>query len=57
MKETFVNLDFKQLPAFTPEMLKNLQNSADEKIHNFLDTHVDKDAIKDFADSALDSFN
>ena len=57
MKQKFDNVDFNTIPTITPEMLKNLQNSADQKVQDFLNNTLDPEAIKNFWNSALDTFN
>ncbi len=57
MKQKFDNVDFNTIPTITPEMLKNLQNSADQKVQDFLNNTLDPEAIKNFWNSAFDTFN
>lgn len=57
MKQKFDNVDFNTIPTITPEMLKNLQNSADQKVQDFLNNNLDPEAIKNFWNSTLDTFN
>ncbi|MGB2110479.1 MAG: hypothetical protein ACPHY8_00660 [Patescibacteria group bacterium] len=38
-------------------MLQNLKNSADAKVQDFLNNNLDPEVIKNFGQSAIDTFN
>ncbi len=57
LKEKFRWVDFQTIPTITPEMLQNLKNSADAKVQDFLNNNLDPEVIKNFGQSAIDTFN
>lgn len=57
LKNSFWNVDFTTLPTITPEMLKNLHNSADEKVQEFLNNNLNSDFIKSLWSWAFETFN
>lgn len=57
LKEKFQNVDFKNLPTITPQMLENLHNSADAKVQEFLNNNIDPEFIKSLWTSVFDTFN
>ncbi len=57
LKEKFSWVDFQSIPTITPEMLQNLKKSADAKVQEFLNNNLDPEIIKNFGQSAIDTFN